>query len=209
MQGQTRSPVAEANRRIPFATAARWAGLDVPGDVTEAGLKMHCPFEEWAHSDGGRDPAFRVYPDHAYCFACGEKFSPVKLCALVWDCTQDEAARQMLERAGIADPDYRERWRRLVDYSQPPDIDGLADALRTWCARTDPRWRTRKYDSDVAGRFAQCLGLLGAVRTEADCRVWLDGCKQVMAKVLSEGERTLWRRLTGRWHAQRGMPARC
>lgn len=183
------SPVALANRRIAFATAARWAGLEVPPDVPEHGIKMHCPFEDWAHSDGGRDPAFRVYPDHAWCFACGEKFSPVKLCALVWDCTQDEAARQMLERAGIADPDYRVRWQRLVDYSQPPDVDGLAFALRTWCARTYPGWRVRQLDEPVARRFAQCLGLLDRVHDGADCRVWLDGCKQVMAKVLSEGER--------------------
>jgi hypothetical protein len=181
------SPVALANQRIPFAAACRQAGVDIPGDVPEHGLKMHCPFEEWAHDDGGREPAFRVYPDHAYCFGCGEWFTPVKLCAAVWDCTAEEAAREMLSRAGVADPDYREHWKRLVNWSQPPDLDGLASALRAWCSGTDPRWKTRQYDSAVAARLAACMGLLGRVRTEEDCRTWLAGCKKAMAQVLGEG----------------------
>ena len=182
--GTSQSPVALANRRIPFATAARWAGVELPGEVTEHGLKVHCPFEEFAHDDGGAEPAFRVYPDHAWCFACGEHFTGVKLCALAWDCTPEEAARQMLEQAGVADPDYREQWQRLTDWSQPADVDGLAAALRVWCSRTDPRWSVSQYDGDVAGKLAQCLGLLARVRTEADCRVWLAGCKQAMKQVL-------------------------
>ena len=89
----------------------------------------------------------------------------MKLCAAVWDCMPEEAARQMLELAGIADPDYREQWQRLTDWSQPPDVDALASALRAWCARTDPQWRVRQYDSGVAGKLAACLGLLSRVRT--------------------------------------------
>ena len=179
------SSVARANR-IPFAFACRWAGVEVPGDVTGSGYKTYCPFGEYAHDDGGTQPAFRVYADHGYCFACQEHFSPVKLCALAWDCTTEEAARQMLEMAGIADPDYRQQWQSLVDCSQPPDLDGLAAALRAFCARTDPRWRVRQYDSGVAARLAACLGLLSRVRTDEDCRVWLAGCKKAMARVLGE-----------------------
>ena len=99
----------------------------------------------------------------------------MKLCALAWDCTPEEAARQMLEQAGVADPDYREQWQRLTDWSQPADVDGLAAALRVWCSRTDPRWPVRQYDGEVAAKLAECLGLLSRVRTEADCRVWLAG----------------------------------
>jgi len=161
----------------------------VPGDVPEHGLKIYCPFGEYAHSDGGAEQAFRIFPDHGWCFACSEYFSPVKLCAAVWDCTAEEAARQMLELAGIADPDYREQWKRLTDWSQPPDVDALASALRAWCARTCPRWRVRQYDSVVAGKLAACLGLLSRVRTEEDCRSWLAGCKRAMAQVLTEGVR--------------------
>jgi hypothetical protein len=183
------SPVSLANRRIPFAAACRWAGVEVPGDVPEHGLKVHCPFEEYAHDDGGREPAFRVYPDHAWCFGCGERFSPVKLCAAVWDCTAEEAAREMLERAGIADPDYREHWKRLVDWSQPPDLDGLASALRIHCASVSPEWKTRQYDKPVAGKLADCMKLLALVRTEKDCRTWLAGCKRAMTSALGKGER--------------------
>jgi hypothetical protein len=182
------SPVALANRRIPFAVACRWAGADIPGDVPEHGLKVRCPFGEYAHEDGGAEPAFRVYPSHGFCFACGEWFSPVKLCAAVWDCTDGEAARQMLEMAGVADPDYREHWKRLVDWSQPPDVDALASALRAWCARTSPRWGVLQYDSEIAAKLAACLGLLSRVRDEADCRAWLEGCKRVMAQALGKGE---------------------
>ena len=178
------SPVALANRRIPFATAARWAGIDVPAGVPEHGLKVYCPFGEYSHDDGGASPALRVYPDHAYCFAEQEWFTPVKLCALTWGCTPEEAARQMLAQAGVADPDYREHWKRLVDRSQPPDVDGLAAALRIWCRGNDPRWPVRQYDEPVAGKLAQCLGLLSWVRTEADCRIWLAGSKKAMSQVL-------------------------
>lgn len=188
------SPVAAANREIPFPAACRMAGLEMPGDVPEHGLKMYCPFGEYAHEDGGAQPAFRVYPDHAYCFACQEWFTPVKLCAAVWDCTPEEAARQMLERAGVADPDYRAHWKRLVDWSQPPDLDGMAGALRAACAAISPDWKARQYDKPVAGKLADCLKLLALVRTEADCRAWLAGCKKAMAQVLcregdGEGER--------------------
>ncbi len=183
------SPVARANRSIPFATACRWADLEVPGDVPEHGIKVHCPFEEWAHDDGGAEAAFRVFPDHGFCYAEWEWFTPVKLCAAVWDCTAEEAARQMLERAGIADPDYREQWQRLTDWSQPPDMDSLVKALRAWCAGTCPRWAVCQYDGPVAGKLADCLRLLSLVRTEKDCRVWLEACKKAMATVLDEGER--------------------
>ncbi len=184
--GPSPSPVVLANRRIPFAVACRMAGVEIPGDVPEHGIKIYCPFGEYSHSDGGSEAAFRVYPDHGYCFACGEAFSAVKLCALVWDCTPDEAARQMLELAGVADPEYREQWQRLVNWSQPADVDGLASALRVWCSRTDPQWPVRQYDSAVAAKLAECLGVLARVRTQEDCRIWLAGCKKAMAQVLGK-----------------------
>jgi hypothetical protein len=182
-------PAARANRLIPFPAACRHAGIEVPPDVPGSGLKMHCPFGQWAHEDGGAEPAFRVYPDHGYCFAEAEWFTPAGLCAAVWDCTAEEAARQLLSLAGVADPDYREQWKRLVDYRQPVDVDGLARSLRTWCARTTPGWAARQYDGDVAGKLADCLKLLALVRDEADCRAWLAGCKKAMAQVLGRGQR--------------------
>ena len=82
----------------------------------------------------------------------------MKLCALAWDCTPEEAARQMLDQAGVADPDYREQWKRLTDWSQPADVDGLAAALRVWCSRTDPRWPVSRSDSAVAGEAGAVPG---------------------------------------------------
>ena len=94
------SPVALANRQVPFARACAWAGMEVPGDVAASGYKTYCPWGELAHDDGGAEPAFRVYSDHGYCFACQEAFSPVKLCALAWDCTPEEAAPASFGREG-------------------------------------------------------------------------------------------------------------
>ena len=185
----SQSPVALANRSVPFALACRWAGVDVPGDVVGSGYKAYCPFGDVAHDDGGSEPALRVYSDHGYCFAEQEYFSPVKMCALAWDCTPEEAAREMLERAGVADPDYREHWKRLVDWRQPPDLDGLAVALRAYCASVCPEWKTRQYDKPVADKRAQCLRLLALVRTDQDCRAWLAGCKKAMDQVLGHGAR--------------------
>jgi hypothetical protein len=182
------SALAKANR-LPFALACRWAGVEVPGDPAEGGYKTYCPFGELAHDDGGREPSFRVYADHAWCFACGEYFSPVKLCSAIWGLPAEDASRQMLELAGVSDPDYKEQWKRLLDISQAPDLDSLAAALRMWCARFIPDWSSRQYDSDVSGRLAACVSLLGKVRTEADCRSWLDGCKQVMAQVIGKETR--------------------
>lgn len=183
------SPVALANEKIPFPVACRWLDIDVPGEVTEAGIKVFCPFGEIAHEDGGAARALNVHMTWGYCFAEQEHFTPVKLCALAWDCTAEEAARQMLERAGIADPDYRQQWQRLVDYRQPPDLDSLARSLRTYCAVVCPGWRSRQYDGPVAGKLADCLRLLALVRTESDCRAWLAGCKKAMEQVLGEGAR--------------------
>ena len=124
-------------RWLTGGSRSRWpAGGQARGAWRCAGARDQdaLPVQEWAHDDGGAETAFRVYPDHGFCFACGEYFTPVKLCALAWDCTPDEAARQMLELAGVADPDYREQWQRLVNWSQPADVDGLASALRVWCA---------------------------------------------------------------------------
>lgn len=164
------------------------AGIEVPGGASERGTRIWCPWGEFSHPDGGAEAAFRVYYDHGFCFAEGAYFSPAGICAAVWDCTITEAARQMLELAGISSPDYREHWRSVVDWSQPPDLDALAATLRLWCAERYPQWRARQYDKPVAGKLAACLGLLGKVRTEADCRMWLSGCKRVMKSVLDEGE---------------------
>ena len=104
----------------------------------------------------------------------------------------EEAARQMLELAGIADPDYREQWQRLTDWSQPPDADALASALRAWCRRTVPQWRVRQYDSAVAAKLAACLGLLSRVRTEEDCRAWLAGLQEGDGAGAERGRARCW-----------------
>src|SRR3954466_13862718 len=81
-----RSTVAVANEVVSIATVCRWLGVQVPDDDSLRS-KLYCPFGEFNHSDGGRDRALRIYPDSnsAYCFACSELFTPVKMYARMTD----------------------------------------------------------------------------------------------------------------------------
>jgi len=61
------SLISLANARVPMPVACRAAGLEVPDVYRDSGTKMHCPWGEFTHSDGGREKAFRIWPDHAWC----------------------------------------------------------------------------------------------------------------------------------------------
>src|SRR5215475_5734938 len=119
------SPVQLANRLVPMTIACRAAGLEVPD---RDAAKVHCPFGALYHPDGGHEAALRVYRDHAWCFAEQEYFSPCKLTALVWDCTQDDAALRLLDLIGYKPVTYAQHWQAAA---REPVIDAtaLAQAL--------------------------------------------------------------------------------
>jgi hypothetical protein len=175
--------VALANEVIPFATACRLAGVDVPPPSAK-GSRAHCPFEEFSHPDEGRDPAMRVYFDHGYCFAEALYFSPVRIYAMVLDVDEETAATQLLDRAGVKPASYEQRWTELTTEKTLPDLASLSAALRTWLTSVYPDWNNQQYDPAVAHSLASCLGLLAKVRETEDCRTWLAGSKQVMARAL-------------------------
>lgn len=178
------SAITLANRYVNMISACRMAGMDVPDDVRDRGSKVHCPFGTFSHPDGGRDKAFRLYFDHGYCFAESEYFSPVKLCAWMWDVTFEQAALEMLDRSGYRPLSYAQHWQDVVRAVPEPDRGALAQALSAYCARLDPGWAERQYDAAVSEYLARCLGLLPQVRTEADCSLWLGACKRAMQAVL-------------------------
>lgn len=168
-----------ANRLVPFVSAARYAGVQLP-PAKDRGTSTHCPFGEFAHPDGGIEKAFRVYPDHGFCFAEWEAFSPVKLYARLCDVDMEHAADDLLVHHGYKPSSYEEHWQAITGWVLPPDHGVLVQALRMWLQSRYPDWITRQYDDVVADRLAQCLGLLSYVREPQDCDYWLRNAKVVM-----------------------------
>lgn len=182
------SVIALANKRVPITMSCRIAGTEIP-DGLEAtkSLKVRCPFGEIYHDDGGAEAAFRVYPgpNNAWCFACGEFYTPVRLAAVAWDVTQEQAAIQLLERINYKPASYAHHWAGL-QRPDPPDVAALAQALQFYCGRISPDFDSRRQEERVADFLARCLGLIGRVATEAEAETWLATTKQVMAEILGE-----------------------
>jgi|GEM_PF-2670815 len=171
-----RSLAAEADEHVPFATACSWARISAP---SPRGARDSCP----KCGEG----ALKVWPDHAFCFACRAYLTVTRLLALAWELSEDDAAAQALDRIGWVPASFAHLWE---DSSrQPaPDRGELERALKAWCAAAVPDWAARQYDQPVARKLSLCLGLLADVHTEADCTVWMDGCRRAMGRVLGSGD---------------------
>jgi hypothetical protein len=162
--------------------ACRAIGMTVA--PREDGAKIHCPFGELYHPDGGDDPAFRLYGDHAFCFACWQYWTPSKLCADAWDVPEDIAAGRLLDTSGMRAPGWADQWEAAVAPDKP-DLSQLADALRVFCSgEAQLGWEQARMDRAVSVYLAGCLGFLGQVTDEESARLWLDLSKSVMGPVL-------------------------
>jgi len=175
-----------ANDRMTIVAACHEIGMwtpDVPG-----AMKMHCPFEDVWHSDGGRARAFRIYENtnSAYCFACQQYYNPVRLIALDRDISDEAAAEVILELTGYTEPSVEENWAKVTGHEQEFSTETLPEALKVACQRISPAWETRQFEEQVAARFRQCLGLLPRVKSEADATLWLDTSRKIMRNVLGE-----------------------
>jgi hypothetical protein len=178
-----RGRIGLANELVPFALAAQAAGLDIP-EPRFSGARAWCPFGEFAHPDGGREKALRVYHDHAFCFAEWLWLSPCRIVAMVTGTDEDSAAEMLLDRIGHRPVSYIDAWERLTRHREDPDLGALAEALRIWLSWKCPQWASRQYDEDVSGALSACLSLLGQVRTAEDCQLWLARAKQVMERYI-------------------------
>ncbi len=161
--------------------------MDLPELYPGRNPKIHCPFGEMYHHDGGAEPAMRVYPDsnHLYCFAGCGAFGPVALVAHAFGLTRRAAARELLDRAGIRAPSWRKTWDQALAHREPLDTASLAQALQIFCRRLAPDWRVRQLDPPYSTVLARCIGLLEHVKDEQAAREWLDGCKTVMGRLLT------------------------
>lgn len=169
-----------ANENYGILKAASRAGVDV--DNYFRARKMYCPFGAVFHSDGGDDPAMRVYAedDHAYCFACGKSFSPAQLIAAAEDITEDEAVESMLLELGVVDKRLGDRWQSAADDADAVDTQALAEAFRIAASYIITPWSERQYDADVAVWMSKCLALLDKVKTVEQGDSWLATVKQAL-----------------------------
>jgi hypothetical protein len=182
--------VAVANEQVAITTVLAMVGVEVGHEVGSGrSRKLHCPFGAVYHSDGGVDPAMRVYPDSnsAYCFSCAAYYSPVSLAVKALDLDPVTAATRLLERAGIKPLDLAAAWAKAQHYEPPMDMALLADALKTYCRRITPDWGSRQFDAPVAATLTRCLGLLELVHSPQDAALWLHGCKAAMRHTLETG----------------------
>lgn len=182
------NPVVYADEQVAITTACRLIGMQIP-EAADLGrpVKVHCPFGEIYHRDRGTETAFRIYPDsnHAYCFACGQRYGPVRLVSLAWGISARNAAVELLERAGIKPVTLADLWAQVADHAPVPDTAMLAEALKTYCARIDPGWDAGQFDPATAATLSGCLVLLDHVSTAGDAQLWLTRTKQVMSARLT------------------------
>jgi hypothetical protein len=178
------SLVALANSHVRIEQACRWTGMDVPDVDVGGSIKVWCPFGELYHPDGGAEAAMRVYPasNHAWCFACSEYFTPVRLCAVTWHQTYQEVALELLDRVGYKPASYAEHWQAAAAPAPELGRGEAAQALRVWAAGL-PEWDRLQYDPAVAEYLGRCLDLLEVVQSAGELSTWLEGSKRVMERV--------------------------
>ncbi len=177
------NPIVYADEQVSIVTACRLIGMQVP-DACDMGrsVKLRCPFGEIYHRDHGAETAFRIYPDsnHAYCFACGQRYGPVRLVSLAWGVSNRQAAAELLDRAGLKPATLADLWAEVAHHEPAPDTTMLAEALKTYCSRIAPTWECDQFEPPVAAGLSACLALLDHVTTEAAALLWLERTKRFM-----------------------------
>lgn len=183
-----KSVIATANEAVSIFLVCDWIGMYVPEAAAGSSVKVRCPFGEFYHPDQGAEAAFRVYRDSntAWCFACGQFFTPVSLAAAEWGRDADEVAAELLDRIGHRPVEPALAWQAAVSYVPEIDKDSLGQALKLYAERIDPGWMDHQFDQQVQGALGKCLALLNAVRSGSDAVKWLSVCKQVMARELEK-----------------------
>ncbi len=178
------SLISTANEKISIYLVCSLIGIDVAGREGSS-IKTYCPFGDFFHSDGGKEPAFRVYSEtnSAYCFSCKKYFSPVTLYAEYKDLSTKQSAEDLLERIGYKPPSFEELWSNVQPKDPQPDTAMLNKALRTYCQRISKDWSKKQFDPTVAEVLDKCLALLDVVLTTSDAEYWLSTSKEIMRRV--------------------------
>ena len=189
MRARRPSLIATADEQVSILDACRLIGMDLPESLVYGrNPKVHCPFEELYHRDSGIEAAMRIYVEsnHVYCFACGSAYGPVGLVAAAFDISRRQAARELLERAGIRPTTQARMWSEALEHEPALDRAALGEALKTYCRRTIPDWDSRQFEPEAAAHLARCLGVLDHVANQKEARQWLYLCKAIMTRRLAD-----------------------
>jgi hypothetical protein len=181
----TSSLIEQANKKVSIYLVCNLIGVDVEGRQGSS-IKTYCPFGDFFHSDGGKEPAFRVYGEtnSAYCFSCKKYFTPVSLYSNATDLTTKQSAEDLLEKVGYKEPSFEEIWSNVQPKDPEPDTSMLSKALRVYCERVSKNWSKEQFKTEVASVLDKCLSLLDVVKTSEDSEYWLTTSKQIMFRVI-------------------------
>lgn len=185
---RNKSLIEEANERVRIELVCRLVGVDIEDGLEGRSIKTYCPFGRFFHSDGGKEPALRVYGEtnSAYCFSCKKHFTPVTLFADGFDMTKRQAATDLLEKVGYKPLSAAEMWAGAQPTQPEPDKTMLSHALIIYCTRIDADWQKSQFDKNISPILDKCLSLLERVTTDAEANDWLTTCKTVMSRVLAD-----------------------
>lgn len=182
---------ALANAAVSIVYVAKKIGMDIP-HYSRGSIKIHCPFGEFWHRDGGSEQAMRIYEDTntCWCFACSKLYTPVMLYALTYDVTEYEASETLLKEVApnLANNnfDLDTILLNLRDPELQPDTASLAIALDLFCRRAHLNWDMLQFDSHVSSVYLKCLALLDKIASEQDAWHWLAVSKEIMSNILDK-----------------------
>lgn len=184
------SSISLANSKISIYSVCSLVGVEIPEGREGSSIKTYCPFGIFYHSDGGKEPAFRAYPESntAYCFSCKKYFTPVSLYSACTDLSKKASAETLLEMIGYKKPSPEEVWNNVQP--REPDVDKsmLGMALKTYCERICSSWSKRQLDGIVADRLDSCLSLLSKVSSSEEAEYWLRASKEVMLRTIGDDD---------------------
>jgi hypothetical protein len=159
-------------------------GFDVADPGSGRSIKTHCPWR-WLHADGGAEKAFRVYATNtAFCFAGCGFFTPTRAAAMLWDVSEQRAAKEMAARYGVSVGDVDaavELMLRDVDVNRAD----LLDAMRRWVDVSftgDDRDRART-------ALIRCASVADVIETADDAATWWDKSQELIRTAAQGKER--------------------
>ena len=167
---KNKSLIDEANERVPIELACRLVGVDIEDGLEGRSVKTYCPFGRFFHSDGGKEPALRIYGESnsAYCFSCKKYFTPVTLISDAFDMSKKQAAMDLLERVGWKPLSAAEMWAGVQPKPLEPDRTLLSHALIVYCSRIDSDWQKSQFNPKISSVLDKCLSLLEQVTNDAE-----------------------------------------
>ena len=173
--------VEAVNSEVGLVQFLRDEGFDVADPGSGRSIKTNCP-GRWLHSDGGHEKSFRVYSTNtAFCFAGCGFFTPTRAAAMLWDVSEQRAAKEMSARYGVSAGDVHaavELMLREGDVTRPD----LVDALRRWVNVTF----TGESAPRARDALIRCVSVVDLIETATDAATWWDQAQSLIRTAAEE-----------------------